>query len=86
MQSTDSFGSGEPELPELRHPHAEAFTITPKDAEILKGYMDEFQRGDKQMRGTILEKAMGDLYRHCPSNSQFDKKDAKEASILIYVI
>lgn len=88
MQSTDSLNSstGEPELPELTHLHTEAFQITPNDAEVLKGYIDEFQYADTQMRNTILEKAMGDVYRHRPGNSPFDKKDAKQVSILSMTI
>lgn len=41
--------------------------------------MGEFEQADTQMRNNILEKAMGELYRLRPSNSVFDKKQAKQA-------
>jgi hypothetical protein len=56
--------------------------ITPKDTEVLNGYLDESQHADTQMRTRILEKAMGDIYRQRPGNSRFDKKDAKQVSVL----
>ena len=87
MQSTtssDSFG-GESELPELpqpTHPQTIGFAISPKDIEVLKGYIDEYRHADTKFWKTILEKVMGDLYHHCPGNSLFDKKDAKIVHML----
>ncbi|KAI9439083.1 hypothetical protein H4582DRAFT_2075741 [Lactarius indigo] len=59
-------------------PTKEGFVITPQDATILRGYMDDFEQADTQMRKNILEKAMGELYRRQPANSVFDKKDARQ--------
>lgn len=87
MQSTtssDSFGgeSELPELPEPTRPQTIGFTISPKDIEILKAYIDEYRHADTKFRKTILEKVMGYLYRHRPGNSLFDKKDAKIVRML----
>ncbi|KAI9434984.1 hypothetical protein H4582DRAFT_2059865 [Lactarius indigo] len=48
-----------------------------EDAHILKGYVEEFQKADTEIRKTILEKAMGELYTLRPPNSTFNKKVAK---------
>jgi hypothetical protein len=41
---------GEPELQEPTHSQTKGFTITPKDADILSSYLDEFEHVDTQMR------------------------------------
>ncbi|KAH9035587.1 hypothetical protein EDB84DRAFT_1437881 [Lactarius hengduanensis] len=56
---------------------SERFSITPQDASVLKGYVEEFQKADTDSRKTILERAMGELYAMRPPNSTFDKKEAK---------
>lgn len=80
MQATTShdFTTGHPEYPVGTHPRTEVFTITSKDAEILNGYIDEFHQSDTQVRNTILEKAMGDIYREHRGNCRFDKKEVKQ--------
>ena len=77
--------SGEPEIPSgpTMHPPATAFKITAQDTNILDMYIDEFEQADTQMRSKILEKVMGALYRLRPGNSMFDKKEAKQACIVI---
>ena len=84
MQATTSydFATGHPEFPLRMHPQTEVFTITPKDAEILNGYIDEFHHANTQVRNTILEKAMGNIYHKHHENCQFDKKEAKKVSIV----
>ncbi|KAH8982456.1 hypothetical protein EDB86DRAFT_3086113 [Lactarius hatsudake] len=59
-------------------PTQEGFKLSPQDVTILRGYMDEFEQADAQMRNKILEKAVGEVYRRQPDNSQFNKKEAKQ--------
>jgi hypothetical protein len=87
MQSphTSDASSGEseiqvPSMP-IMHPPTTSFKITPQDANILEGYMDDFEQADTQTRSNILEKAMGEMYRLRPENSVFDKKEAKQVCI-----
>ena len=54
----------------------DSFIITPEDANILKGYLDEFRDADRKTRKMILGRAMGELYA-LPRNAVFDKKEAK---------
>ena len=61
--------------PEIEQP-ADRFFITPRDADILKPYLEEFQSADTQARKKILGRVMGELYALRPSDSVFDKKDA----------
>jgi hypothetical protein len=65
----------------IMHPPTTGFKITPQDANILEGYMDDFEQADTQTRSNILEKAMGEMYRLRPENSIFDKKEAKQVCI-----
>ncbi|KAI9433456.1 hypothetical protein H4582DRAFT_2060877 [Lactarius indigo] len=80
MQSDHLSGSSAGES-EVSHPSIHAlgdrFSITSQDACILKGYVEEFQKADTEIRKTILEKAMGELYTLRPPNSTFNKKMAK---------
>jgi hypothetical protein len=90
MQSANNSNasSGEPEIPSghIMGAPTTGFTITPQDANILKGYMSDFELADTPTRSNILEKAMGELYRLRPANPVFDKKEAKQAHIYIYVL
>ncbi|KAH9009281.1 hypothetical protein EDB84DRAFT_1571316 [Lactarius hengduanensis] len=52
------------------------FSITPRDADILREYLEEFQCADTPLRTRIIEKAMAQLYRLHPSGTPFDKKVA----------
>ncbi|KAH9015530.1 hypothetical protein EDB84DRAFT_1443412 [Lactarius hengduanensis] len=52
------------------------FSITPRDADILREYLEEFQCADTPLRTRIIEKAMAQLYRLRPSGTPFDKKVA----------
>ena len=54
----------------------DSFIITPEDANILKGYLEEFRDADRKTRKTILGRAMGELYA-LPRNAVFDKREAK---------
>lgn len=63
-------------------PTGKGFSITPKDASILKGHLDEFQTANTETRNRILEMAMGELYALRPSSTIFDKKEAKRVSLL----
>lgn len=58
-----------------------AFQVTPEDAEILTGYLDEFDESNTAAKRKILEKAMGDLYRLRPNDFIFDKREAKEVCV-----
>ncbi|KAH9031440.1 hypothetical protein EDB83DRAFT_2319252 [Lactarius deliciosus] len=81
MQSDHLSGSsdGESEVsPPSIHALGDRFSISPQDARILKGYVEEFQKADTDTRKTILEKAMGELYALRPPNSAFNKKVAKK--------
>ncbi|KAH8980260.1 hypothetical protein EDB86DRAFT_3088058 [Lactarius hatsudake] len=81
MQSDHLSGSsdGESEVsPPSIHALGDRFSISPQDARILKGYVEEFQKADTDTRKTILEKAMGELYALWPPNSAFNKKVAKK--------
>ncbi|KAH9008808.1 hypothetical protein EDB84DRAFT_1446695 [Lactarius hengduanensis] len=72
----NSAGESERSLPSV-HTLGDRFSITPQDASVLKGYVEEFQKADTDSRKTILERAMGELYAMRPPNSTFDKKEAK---------
>ncbi|KAH8988704.1 hypothetical protein EDB83DRAFT_2535347 [Lactarius deliciosus] len=81
MQSDHLSGSSEGESevsPPSIHALGDRFSISPQDARILKGYVEEFQKADTDTRKTILEKAMGELYALRPPNSAFNKKVAKK--------
>ena len=60
------------------------FSITPEDAGILKGYLEEFQSSKTEARNKILEMALGEVFAHHLKNgtATFDKKEAKKASLL----
>ena len=74
--------SGEREIPSgpVKRPPANmnTFQVTLEDAEILTGYLDEFDNSNTAAKRKILEKAMGDLYRLRPNDFIFDKREAKE--------
>jgi hypothetical protein len=38
-----------------------SFKLTPTDIDILKGYMDEFEKANTQAKRKILEKSMGEI-------------------------
>jgi hypothetical protein len=78
--SESSSDSHEPSGP-APPPTQEGFKLSPQDVTILRGYMDEFQEADTQMRNKILEKVMGEVYKRQPGNSQFNKKEAKQVFI-----
>ncbi|KAH9014735.1 hypothetical protein EDB84DRAFT_1568013 [Lactarius hengduanensis] len=75
--SGNSAGESERSFPSV-HTLGDRFSITPQDASVLKGYVEEFQKADTDSRKTILERAMGELYAMRPPNSTFDKKEAKK--------
>ncbi|KAH8982338.1 hypothetical protein EDB86DRAFT_3086166 [Lactarius hatsudake] len=52
------------------------FSITPRDADILQEYLQDFQAADTSLRTRIIEKAMAQLYLLRPTSAQFDKKVA----------
>jgi hypothetical protein len=60
------------------------FTITPHDSIILKGYLQDFQKGDTESRKKILERAIGELYALRPPNPAFNKKEARNVFIVLY--
>ncbi|KAH9015583.1 hypothetical protein EDB85DRAFT_2156541 [Lactarius pseudohatsudake] len=74
--SESSDGESEISRPSI-HALGDTFSISPQDACILKGYVEEFQKADTDTWKTILEKAMGELYTLWPPNSTFNKKVAK---------
>lgn len=80
-----AMSSGEeerPSHPEITTP-AEGFSITPRDAGVLKVYVEEFQNADTETWNKILGKAIGELYAFRPTNSAFDKKEAMRVCVLI---
>ena len=88
MQSVHSYSSShEPEIPSAptRRPltNANAFIVTPEDADVLNGYLEEFRNSNTQEKRRLMEKAMGDLYRLRHDDFTFDKRDAKEVSTVI---
>jgi hypothetical protein len=62
-------------------PTGEGFSITPMDASILKGHIEEFQSSDTATQNRILEATMGKLYALRTPGTTFDKKEAKEVSL-----
>jgi hypothetical protein len=76
--------SGESEMPPSPTilPAGKGFAITTQDANILKGYIEDFQKADTETRKAILEKVMGELYTLRPLNSAFDKKEVKQVFVL----
>ena len=64
-------------------PAANGFSITPEEAGILKGYLEEFQSSKTEARNKILETALGEVFAHHLKNgtATFDKKEAKKASL-----
>ena len=60
------------------------FSVTPEDAGILKGYLEEFQSSKTEARNRILETALGEVFAHRLKNgtAKFDKKVAKKVSLL----
>ena len=59
------------------------FTITPRDSIILKGYLQDFQKGDTESQKKILERAIGELYALHPPNPAFNK-EARNVFIVLY--
>ena len=67
---TPALGDG----PDTQAP-GDSFVITPEDANILKGYLEEFRDADRKARKAILGRAMGELYA-LPRNAVFDEREA----------
>lgn len=60
----------------------EQFVMTPECAEVLKGYLDDFQKSATEPRKRIVERAIGDLYALRPLGSpEFDKKVVKKVIV-----
>jgi hypothetical protein len=86
MLSRSPSQSSTPSSPSLhRHtaPHNDqsidnGFIIGPKDKEVLKTYLKEFQDGNRETRADVVGKALGEIYRRRPGNPTFDKKEATE--------
>jgi hypothetical protein len=75
--------SGESERPSSPEPlpAVEGFSITPQDAGILEGHLEDFQKADTELRKKILEKVMGEHYVLRSQSSTFNKKEAKKVLI-----
>ena len=88
MQSSQSPepSSGEYEQPPspVTDHVTDQFTITPQDSIILKGYLQDFQKGDTESWKKILERAIGELYALHPPNPAFNKKEARNIFIVLY--
>ena len=54
-----------------------AFSITSRDANILRRHLDEFKEGDTAAQTLLIDRLMGELYRFRPQDSSLDKVDAK---------
>ncbi|KAN0134641.1 hypothetical protein V8E53_007426 [Lactarius tabidus] len=57
---------------------ADRFSITPRDAIVLRGFLEDYRRADTETRARIVETAMGELYALRLPGSTFDKKQAKQ--------
>ena len=77
---SESDGESEWPLDSDVPPAKDGFTITPKHAGILKGYLKEFQGAKTKAQNRIVETAMGELYALHPEDP-FDKKEAKKVSL-----
>lgn len=80
--SHTSDGESERTPPSDAHPTGKGFSITPKDAAILKGYLEEFQTSKTEARKRILETAVGKLFANRLDKTNLDKKEAKLVSSL----
>ncbi|KAF8258231.1 hypothetical protein EI94DRAFT_1708179 [Lactarius quietus] len=64
--------------PPLGIPHVgEGFSITSRDASVLRVHIEKFQHGDTDARNKILEEVAGEVYALRPPNTVFDKKEVK---------
>jgi hypothetical protein len=81
MQSVNSSDLSSGESERASPPAVDGFSITPQDANILKGYLEDFQKADTETRTKVLERAMGEIYALRPPNSAFDKKVAKKVFV-----
>ena len=78
MSYGESERPGDPIVPSA----PEEFVMTPECAEVLKGYLEDFQKSATEPRKRIVERAMGDLYALCPPGSpEFDKKVVKKVIV-----
>lgn len=66
--------------PENQAPE-DGFIITPRDASVLKVYLEEFQDADRPTRKKILGNALGELYALRPPNAVFDKREAMKVRV-----
>lgn len=55
-----------------------AFIITPDDAIILREKLKEFEDGKSDLRTTIVQQMITELYKLRPADFPFDKKLAGE--------
>ncbi|KAH9069394.1 hypothetical protein EDB83DRAFT_2314420 [Lactarius deliciosus] len=74
--SSDNGGESEVSQNQREQSTDPGFSITPRDADILQEYLQEFQAADTSLRTRIIEKAMAQLYLLRPASAPFDKKVA----------
>ncbi|KAN0128961.1 hypothetical protein V8E53_013223 [Lactarius tabidus] len=70
-------GASDPQEARLGETVDGGFTVTLQDTNILQHHLDKFQNGDPSLRTQLIDRVMGELYRLCPVNTPFDKKDAR---------
>jgi hypothetical protein len=76
-QADSMSGASDPQEARLGETVDGGFTVTLQDTNILQHHLDEFQNGDPSLRTQLIDRVMGELYRLCPVNTPFDKKDAR---------
>jgi hypothetical protein len=66
-------------------PGSNKFSITPKDAEILLEYLEDFENSRKRDCAKVIERAMGEVCQHYTNIGSFDKRDAKVVWHLVLI-
>ena len=59
---------------------SELFTITREDAQILEGYVEEFEDADADLRATLVRNIMAELLVLQSEDVPFNKIDASKVS------
>jgi hypothetical protein len=54
------------------------FQLTPEDIGILEQHLEKFGEAETKTRTKLVQSIMGELYRHCPVNTPFDKVHASK--------
>jgi hypothetical protein len=74
--SESQSGESEQQLSPIVPPIPEAFSITPEDADILMEHVKAFQEGNTELRNTLVQQMITELYKLRLSDFAFNKKEA----------